>query len=141
MLRYLMCLVFVSLPALASQEILICHFPANSGGEHTISVSVSSLEAHLEHGDYIGTCESDDDAGVLNDSDDAGSKEMDAGKDLPPVVSPGESGSPSVVYPDDGDSVGVVAGGGGCTCDSSGHRDLGLFAAFGLILLAIRRRK
>jgi hypothetical protein len=40
-----------------NKKIDICHIPPGSpGNAHTLSVSESALEAHLEHGDVLGPC-------------------------------------------------------------------------------------
>ncbi len=40
------------------QKIVICHTPnPNSNAKQTIEVSVSALQAHLDHGDKIGPCD------------------------------------------------------------------------------------
>lgn len=39
-------------------KVTICHVPpGNPANRHTIQVSMNALQAHLAHGDYIGTCE------------------------------------------------------------------------------------
>jgi hypothetical protein len=39
------------------EKVLICHIPpGNPGNEHTISVSVNAVPAHLGHGDHLGPC-------------------------------------------------------------------------------------
>jgi hypothetical protein len=40
-----------------AEKVLICHIPpGNPGNEHTISVSVNAVPAHLGHGDHLGPC-------------------------------------------------------------------------------------
>lgn len=40
-----------------AEKVLICHIPpGNPGNEHTISVSVNAVPAHLGHGDHLGAC-------------------------------------------------------------------------------------
>ena len=40
-----------------AEKVLICHIPpGNPGNEHTISVSVNAVPAHLAHGDHLGPC-------------------------------------------------------------------------------------
>lgn len=40
-----------------SGKIVICHVPpGNPNNRHTIEVSQNALQAHLDHGDYIGSC-------------------------------------------------------------------------------------
>ena len=47
------------------EKITLCHVTGNHGS-HSISVANPSISAHLAHGDYLGTCDSDDN----DDSDD-----------------------------------------------------------------------
>ncbi len=40
------------------EKITICHIPpGNPENAHTIRVSINALEAHLNHGDSIGSCD------------------------------------------------------------------------------------
>lgn len=40
------------------EKITICHIPpGNPENAHTIRVSINALEAHLNHGDTIGSCD------------------------------------------------------------------------------------
>jgi hypothetical protein len=43
----------------ASQgKVDICHIPpGNPENAHTINVSVNAIQAHLDHGDFIGSCD------------------------------------------------------------------------------------
>lgn len=44
-------------PTAAPQKVVICHIPfGNVANQHTIEVAVSSLQDHLDHGDYLGPC-------------------------------------------------------------------------------------
>ena len=47
------------------EKITLCHVTGNYES-HSISVASPSISAHLAHGDYLGTCDSDDN----DDSDD-----------------------------------------------------------------------
>ena len=47
------------------EKITLCHITGNHES-HSISVANPSISAHLAHGDYLGTCDSDDN----DDSDD-----------------------------------------------------------------------
>jgi hypothetical protein len=41
-----------------SKKVTLCHIPpGNPDNAHTISASESSVNTHLEHGDYLGSCE------------------------------------------------------------------------------------
>jgi hypothetical protein len=43
-------------------KVEICHVPpGNPDRAHTIVVDISSVDAHLAHGDYLGRCDDDDD--------------------------------------------------------------------------------
>ncbi len=47
-------------PVAIAQEpkVTICHIPpGNPGNAHTIVVGAAAVDAHLAHGDFIGTCE------------------------------------------------------------------------------------
>ncbi len=40
-----------------SGKVDICHIPpGNPENQHTITVSVNAIRAHLAHGDYLGEC-------------------------------------------------------------------------------------
>ncbi len=52
-----------------NQHITICHQTGN-GGSHTITVSVNALQAHLNHGDYIGACTTGNENGDDDNNDD-----------------------------------------------------------------------
>ena len=53
--------------------VVLCHVPpGNPENAHTIEVGESAVEAHLEHGDYLGECEGDD---GNDDGDDDGGAE------------------------------------------------------------------
>lgn len=43
-----------------NQKVLVCHVPpGNPANEHTICISENAVSAHLAHGCYLGTCDSD----------------------------------------------------------------------------------
>lgn len=43
-----------------NQKVLVCHVPpGNPANEHTICISENAVAAHLAHGCYLGTCDSD----------------------------------------------------------------------------------
>jgi Tol biopolymer transport system component len=57
-----------------NEKVTICHVPpGNPENAHTITISVSALDAHLAHGDYEGACAGADDGGDGGD-DDGGKK-------------------------------------------------------------------
>lgn len=46
------------------KKITICHIPpGNPANFHSISVSINALDAHLAHGDYVGSCDGSEDDG------------------------------------------------------------------------------
>ncbi|MBF0105465.1 MAG: VCBS repeat-containing protein [Deltaproteobacteria bacterium] len=54
--------------AVKENKIQICHIPpGNPENAHTIEIAESALDAHLEHGDYTGSCEQDKDNEENND--------------------------------------------------------------------------
>ena len=51
----------------SAEKVILCHVPpGNQDKTHSITVSDSSVSAHLDHGDYLGICDSDD-----NETEDA----------------------------------------------------------------------
>jgi hypothetical protein len=41
-----------------SKKVKICHVPpGNPANAHTLNISINALDAHLDHGDLLGTCE------------------------------------------------------------------------------------
>ena len=51
--------VSISASWYTSGKITICHVPpGNPANHHTIEVSQNALQAHLDHGDFIGWCDS-----------------------------------------------------------------------------------
>ncbi|MCH7687386.1 MAG: hypothetical protein IH899_12005, partial [Planctomycetes bacterium] len=45
-------------------KVVLCHVPpGNPENAHTIEVGESAVDAHLEHGDYLGECEGEEDDG------------------------------------------------------------------------------
>jgi hypothetical protein len=72
-----------------TKKTTICHIPpGNPDNAHTICVGNAAVPAHLDHGDFLGTCScADVDAG-------AGGGEIDAGDvDGGPGGGPGSGGS------------------------------------------------
>jgi hypothetical protein len=56
-----------------TKKTTVCHIPpGNPGNAHTICVGNSAVPAHLDHGDFVGTCSCTDgpDAGVGDGSGD-----------------------------------------------------------------------
>ena len=40
-----------------NEKVVICHIPpGNTGSAHTIEISLSAIDSHLAHGDYLGQC-------------------------------------------------------------------------------------
>jgi|GEM_PF-2225369 len=40
-----------------NHKITICHIPpGNPANAHSITVSINALDAHLAHGDFVGSC-------------------------------------------------------------------------------------
>jgi hypothetical protein len=68
----------------------ICHIPpGNPANAHTICVGNAAVPAHLDHGDFAGTCSCTLDGGVSGD--DAGIA-VDAGGDVDAAVEPADGG-------------------------------------------------
>jgi hypothetical protein len=45
-------------PIPANEQVTICHVPpGNAAARHTLTISKSALKAHLEHGDFEGSCD------------------------------------------------------------------------------------
>src|SRR5688572_30324522 len=60
----------------------ICHIPpGNPGNAHTICVGNTAVPAHLDHGDFVGTCVCEVDAGVP-DGDAGSTGDPDAGTSI-----------------------------------------------------------
>ena len=57
-----------------TKKTTICHVPpGNPANAHTICVGNAAVPAHLDHGDFLGTCSCDVDVdGGMGDSVDAG---------------------------------------------------------------------
>lgn len=56
---FIVLFAFASLGAAWHQsgKVTICHIPpGNPSNSHTIEVSENALQAHLDHGDYVGSC-------------------------------------------------------------------------------------
>ena len=50
------------------ERVVLCHIPPEDDGDpHTITVGSSSVDAHLEHSDYLGDCNEPDDDGTGTD--------------------------------------------------------------------------
>lgn len=63
------------------EKVTICHVPpGNPSKEHTITVGVASLNAHLAHGDYEGTCDGRNDEAKVRGKDNAKGKSKGNGK-------------------------------------------------------------
>ena len=58
-----------------TKKTTVCHIPpGNPANAHTICVGNAAVPAHLDHGDFVGTCSCTDvDAGTGGGGDDAGS--------------------------------------------------------------------
>jgi hypothetical protein len=59
-----------------TKKTTVCHIPpGNPGNAHTICVGNAAVPAHLDHGDFVGTCvcDTEPDAGTGGGGDDAGS--------------------------------------------------------------------
>jgi hypothetical protein len=55
-----------------TQKTTVCHIPpGNPANAHTICVGNAAVPAHLDHGDFVGTCSCTVDGGV-GGTDDAG---------------------------------------------------------------------
>lgn len=56
-LRVSLSAVFVASAAYADEKVTVCHYPpGNPGNPHNIVVGAAALNAHLRHGDHVGTC-------------------------------------------------------------------------------------
>jgi hypothetical protein len=52
-------------------KITICHVPpGNPANRHTIEVSQNALQAHLDHGDYIGSCSGNGEGAVEHEKEE-----------------------------------------------------------------------
>jgi len=60
--------------------VAICHQLGN-GGSNTIYVAQAAVQAHLNHGDYLGTCQDDDSEDDNDDNNDDGDDNNDDGDD------------------------------------------------------------
>ncbi|GAB4581342.1 MAG: hypothetical protein Fur0022_40890 [Anaerolineales bacterium] len=58
------------------ETVIICHIPSgNANNAQTLTVTTSSVDAHLAHGDYLGACQDNDSNGPPNDKDDKNPKD------------------------------------------------------------------
>lgn len=76
-------------------KVTVCHIPpGNPANAHTIVVGVPAVKAHLKHGDTLGACDSEPDAGPGGEQDAGSGGEEDAGPggepDAGPVCVPAE---------------------------------------------------
>lgn len=55
------CVLDIRVPGTDGKKVYVCHTPpGNPGNEHTLSISVNAVSAHIfnpGHGDHLGTCE------------------------------------------------------------------------------------
>ncbi len=102
------------------ENVVICHIPpGNPDRRYTITVGEAALEAHLAHGDLLGECDEDEDAGGAGCTRCAGD------------VEEGDSDGDGVDDSDDhcsGTAEGAEADADGCSCsqkdtDSDGVND------------------
>jgi hypothetical protein len=43
------------------EKIIVCHIPpGNPANAHDIEISINALQAHLDHGDFVGGCEEEE---------------------------------------------------------------------------------
>lgn len=57
-----------------TKKTTVCHIPpGNPANAHTICVGNAAVPAHLDHGDFVGTCICDDDTGSDGSGSDTGS--------------------------------------------------------------------
>lgn len=57
-------------PIPANEQVTICHVPpGNAGARHTLTISKSALKAHLDHGDFEGSCDDSKNATKLKEVD------------------------------------------------------------------------
>jgi len=48
----------VAISQSGNEKVTICHIPpGNTAAAHSITVGAPAVEAHLSHGDFIGSCE------------------------------------------------------------------------------------
>ena len=70
-----------------TKKTTVCHIPpGNPGNAHTICVGNAAVPAHLDHGDFVGTCSctvGDADAGAPDASSGGGSDAPDASIGVP----------------------------------------------------------
>jgi len=79
------------------QKVDICHVPpGNPDNAHTINVAEPAVDAHLAHGDFVGTCECVQDGDCV-DQDLCTTDSCDAGQCVsrPVVCGPGEVCNPA----------------------------------------------
>jgi hypothetical protein len=57
-------------PIPTNEQVTICHVPpGNAAARHTLTISRSALKAHLEHGDFEGSCDDPKNATKLKEVD------------------------------------------------------------------------
>lgn len=57
-------------PIPANEQVTICHVPpGNAAARHTLTISKSALKAHLDHGDFEGSCDDPKNATKLKEVD------------------------------------------------------------------------
>lgn len=63
-----------------TKKTTVCHIPpGNPANAHTICVGNAAVPAHLDHGDFVGTCSCDDGSGSGSGSDTGSGSGSDTG--------------------------------------------------------------
>ncbi|WP_426733580.1 hypothetical protein [Myxococcus faecalis] len=61
-------------------KVTLCHIPpGNPDNAHSITVGLAAVKAHVKHGDTLGACDSEPDAGTGGEPDAGTGGEPDAG--------------------------------------------------------------